>query len=144
MVADGVYICDSVISLDGFRFIGATCARYIGYLEVDYLTMTTPSLARVSQQTKYNVAYKFHQLYLVILLISCGVVWYSGVCYVESLKLNITNIVNGTPDIILDKIDTHSLNGFTNYVKLFLLQTYQDTCTVPNCYICSLSNTLNT
>ena len=31
-------------------------------------------------------------------------------------------------DIILDKIDTHSLNGFTNYVKLFLLQTYQDTC----------------
>ena len=32
----------------------------------------------------------------------------------KSLKLNITNIVNGTPDIILDKIDTHSLNGFTN------------------------------
>ena len=62
----------------------------------------------------------------------------------KSLKLNITNIVNGTPDIILDKIDTHSLHGFTNYVKLFLLQTYQDTCTVPNCYICSLSNTLNT
>ena len=60
----------------------------------------------------------------------------------KSLKLNITNIINGTPDIILDKIDTHSLNGFTNYVKLFLLQTYQDTCTVPNCYICSLSNTL--
>ena len=59
-------------------------------------------------------------------------------------SLNITNIVNGNPDIILDKIDTHSLNGFTNYVKLFLLQTYQDTCNVPNCYICSLSNTLNT
>ena len=48
----------------------------------------------------------------------------------KSLKLNITNIVNCTPDIILDKIDTHSLNGFTNYVKLFLLQTYQDTCIV--------------
>ena len=52
----------------------------------------------------------------------------------KSLKLNITNIVNGTPDIILDKIDTHSLNVFTNYVKLFLLQTYLDTCIVPNCY----------
>ena len=56
----------------------------------------------------------------------------------KSLKLNITNIVNDTPHIIIEKIDTHSLNGFTNYVKLFLLQTYQDTCTVPNCYICSL------
>ena len=66
----------------------------------------------------------------------------------KSLKLNIANIANDTPHIILEKIDTHSfrsLNGFTNYVKLFLLQTYQDTCTVPNCYIlCSLSNTINT
>ena len=48
---------------------------------------------------------------------------------------DVSNIVNDTPHIILDKIDTHSLNGFTNYVKLFLLQTYQDTCTVPNCYV---------
>ena len=39
----------------------------------------------------------------------------------KSLKLNIINIVNDTPHIILEKIDTHSLNGFTNYVKLFLL-----------------------
>ena len=59
----------------------------------------------------------------------------------NSLKLNITNIVSDTPHIILEKIDTH---GFTNYVKLFLLETYQDTYTVPNCYICSLSNTINT
>ena len=36
----------------------------------------------------------------------------------KSLKLNITNIVNDTPHIILDEIDTPSLNGFTNYVKL--------------------------
>ena len=53
----------------------------------------------------------------------------------KSFTLNITNSVNDTPHSILDKIDTHSLNGFTNYVKLFLLQTDQDTCTVPNCYI---------
>ena len=38
-----------------------------------------------------------------------------------------------TPRLILDKIDTHSLHWFTNYVKLFLLQTYQDTCTVSDC-----------
>ncbi len=35
-----------------------------------------------------------------------------------SLKRNITNVVNDTPHIILDKIDTHSLNEFTNYVEL--------------------------
>ena len=53
----------------------------------------------------------------------------------KSLKLNITNIVNDTPHNSLDKINTHSLNGFTNYMKLFLRQTYQDTCTAPKCYV---------
>ena len=33
------------------------------------------------------------------------------------VKLNIT-IVNDSPDIILDKIDTHSLNWFTNYYSM--------------------------
>ena len=37
----------------------------------------------------------------------------------KSLKLNITNIVSDTSHIILEQIYTHSLNGFTNYVKLF-------------------------
>ena len=37
----------------------------------------------------------------------------------------VTNIVDDTPHIILDKIDTHSLNGFSNYLKLFLQQTCQ-------------------
>ena len=59
----------------------------------------------------------------------------------KSLKINIKYIVNDTPRIILDNIyiniDIHkySLNKLANYVKLFLLQTYQDTCTVPNCYV---------
>ena len=59
----------------------------------------------------------------------------------KSLKMNIKYIVNDTPRIILDNIDIHnSLNELTNYVKLFLLQTYQDTCTVPNCYVRSQNN----
>ena len=42
----------------------------------------------------------------------------------KSLKLNITNIVNDTPHIILEKIDTHSLNGFTNGLNLSTLCAY--------------------
>ena len=38
----------------------------------------------------------------------------------KSLKLNITNIVNDTHHIILDKIDTHSLNGFKLYGTVFI------------------------
>ena len=43
-------------------------------------------------------------------------------------------------DIVKDKLATHSLNGFAMYVKLNLLQTYNDACTITNCYICSLQN----
>ena len=44
--------------------------------------------------------------------------------------------IDTNPHIILDKIDRtiHNLNVFENYVKLSLLQPYQDTCSVPTCY----------
>ena len=45
------------------------------------------------------------------------------------LKLNITNTVNDTPHLILDKIDTHSLNGSTSYVKLFYCKHTRIRCT---------------
>ena len=52
------------------------------------------------------------------------------------LKYNLPFIINNTSDIVKEKIYTHSLRGFTIYAKNFLLQTYKDTCTLPNCYSC--------
>ncbi len=46
------------------------------------------------------------------------------------------NSVNNTPHNIIEKIYTHSLQGFPRYVKNHLLQLYQDNCTIINCYIC--------
>ncbi len=37
-------------------------------------------------------------------------------------------------DLIKD-VDTPM--GFAGYVKAFILQTYQETCTIVNCYICN-------
>ncbi len=58
----------------------------------------------------------------------------------KCLRHNLPLIVNNIPDIVKDKLATHSLNGFAMYVKLNLLQTYNDACTITNCYICSLQN----
>ena len=52
------------------------------------------------------------------------------------LKYNLPFIINNTSDIVKEKIYTHSLRDFTIYAKNFLLQTYKDTCTLPNCYSC--------
>ena len=36
--------------------------------------------------------------------------------------------------MVTEKIGTHSLQGFANYAKTYLLQKYEDTCTILNCY----------
>ncbi len=38
----------------------------------------------------------------------------------------------------IDKSYTHSMQGFTEYVKQSLLQFYHQSCTIANCYISDL------
>ena len=58
----------------------------------------------------------------------------------KCLRHNLPLIVNNIPDIVKEKLITHSLNGFAKYVKQNLLQTYNDACTITNCYICNMHN----
>ena len=55
----------------------------------------------------------------------------------KSLRFDLPRIVNSTPDLILDKIFTHSLDGYSWYIKQYIIGTYKDRCTIENCYICS-------
>ena len=52
------------------------------------------------------------------------------------LKHNLIREINYTPNIILEKIHTHSLKGFTGYIKNYLLNNYQLSCSIQNCYSC--------
>ena len=54
------------------------------------------------------------------------------------LKYNLPHVINNIPDLVIDKIVTHSLKGFSSYAKNYMLQKYNDTCTLINCYICQL------
>ena len=55
----------------------------------------------------------------------------------KCIRFDVPHVVNNTPSIILDKVHTHSLSGFSLYVKNYILDSYQDTCNIVNCYICS-------
>lgn len=55
----------------------------------------------------------------------------------KCIRIDIPRVINGTPRIILDKIETHSLDGFSKYIKHYIVQSYQDSCSIENCYICS-------
>ena len=55
----------------------------------------------------------------------------------HSLRYTLPRTIKNTPNIILNKIYTHSLHGFATYIKNFFIQTYNIVpCTIINCYIC--------
>ena len=52
------------------------------------------------------------------------------------LRYLIPKVINETESIIIEKIQTHSLQGFISYIKLRYIQKYQMDCLIPNCYVC--------
>ncbi len=55
----------------------------------------------------------------------------------KCIQYNNPSTVNSTPTNIIEKIYTHSMQGFSKYIKQNILQSYQENCTIYNCYICS-------
>ena len=54
----------------------------------------------------------------------------------KSIRHSIFHTLNDAPELIRNKIDTHSFQGFSNYTKTFFLRKYSDQCQVTNCYVC--------
>ena len=57
----------------------------------------------------------------------------------RSIRYIVPTIVSKTPPCIINKIDTHSINGFSQYIKKFMCDKYLDSCNIANCYICNLT-----
>ena len=54
----------------------------------------------------------------------------------KCLRNHLPIVLNSTSSEILEKIDTHSYNGFSNYAKLKYINEYCNECLIVNCYIC--------
>ena len=54
----------------------------------------------------------------------------------KTLKYNLPYTRNNTPHIVKDKVNTHSFQGFSLYVKQYLIRKYNTNCISLNCYIC--------
>ena len=52
---------------------------------------------------------------------------------------SICHTLNDAPELIRNKIDTHSFQGFSNYTKTFFLRKYSDQCQIANCCLQKLS-----
>ena len=54
----------------------------------------------------------------------------------KTLKYNLPYTINNTPHIVKDKVNTHSFQGFSLYVKQYLIRKYNTNCISLNCYMC--------
>ena len=55
----------------------------------------------------------------------------------KSLRYYMPKLLAETPDCILDKINTHSFEGFSLYIKCYYLRVYQSFCYDRDCFVCS-------
>ena len=53
-----------------------------------------------------------------------------------TIRYDIPHLMNKSPSLILDKIHTHCLGGFSSYIKKCMINNYSDTCSLSNCYVC--------
>ena len=65
---------------------------------------------------------------------------YSHAFAKNCLRYDLPETINSLPIAIRDKFYTHSYQGLTRYAKKFYIQSYQEVCDTPNCYICTNNN----
>lgn len=56
-----------------------------------------------------------------------------------SLKHTLPRTVTKMPACITDKVDTHSIDGHSKYIKKYFINEYNETCILTDCYVCGLS-----
>ena len=55
----------------------------------------------------------------------------------KCIRYHMPTLIEKTPVLIVEKTETHSTKGFSNYAKKYFLDLYKIECTVNNCYICN-------
>ena len=53
------------------------------------------------------------------------------------LRNHIAIVLNSFNADILDKVNTHSYQGYSNYIKTAILSSYSTVCQIQDCYICN-------
>ena len=55
----------------------------------------------------------------------------------KCIRSQLPLLINNTPDIILSKINTHSIQGFSFFIKRYYLSQYMTQCQERECYVCN-------
>ena len=104
-----------------YRYVNKLVLEYFSSDNADFNFLTNSNIHEhnTRQRNRLHIARTSHK--------------YADKC----IRHSIPKTVNNTDNIILDKINTHSMQGFSKYIKITCIQNYKDTCDILNCYICN-------
>ncbi len=106
-----------------YKYVNKMVPEYFSSDNSDFNLLTNSSIHEhnTRQRNKLHIAKTYHK--------------YADKC----IRHNIPKTVNNTNSNILDKINTHSIQGFSKYIKTIYIQNYSNTCAIQNCYICNIT-----
>ena len=52
------------------------------------------------------------------------------------VRNRISVVLNTTPELVIEKVHTHSYHGFSHYAKRDMISKYSEVCNIENCYVC--------
>ena len=55
----------------------------------------------------------------------------------NNIRYKIPHLLNNTDNSIIGKINTHSLFGFSKFIKYHYIESYSSECVLRNCYVCN-------
>jgi len=55
----------------------------------------------------------------------------------NNIRYRIAVAYNNCPNCVKEKIYSHSITGFSSYLKKYILNTYNTHCNIPHCFICN-------
>ena len=59
----------------------------------------------------------------------------------QSIRYSLPQILANTQQLIIEKLSTHSFNGFVNYTKHCFIAQYNPACSTVNCFVCKRAET---
>ena len=149
------YDCGRLVKLQKKAIRIITCSRYNSHTEPLFKSLKLLKLDHMLKQSTLNFCFKLNNSKLPIYFRSYNyrnqyerhgrdtrynyliptnlTVTSRGQ---KCLRNNIPWVINSTPSLILDKMSTHSYNGFKQYTKNYYIDQYSSICNIPDCYSC--------
>ena len=115
-----------------------TCSKYNAHSEPLFKELNLLEDIRKLQELKFNYKLVHRQLpsYFNCISVTTINAVHQHDFATRCIRFSVIDTVNKTNTSIISKIFTHSIYGFTHYTKDRILQNYDYTSNIDNCYVC--------